>query len=336
MEQKNNSVLRTLLKSRELSLVIVLTLFILIIQLRNPVFLSGGNINDLLRNYSVTMIVALGMMGVLIVGGIDISVGSTLAMSGMTMALLMRDNPGISTPLAFLISTAVGLLGGLFNGLVTVKGKVPPIITTMGTMNIFRGITYLIAQNQWVAAIQLPDNFKSFANSKYLSFGLVNNMIMIMLVAFVIFYFFMRYSRIGRRIYATGSNEYAAKMSGINTDRIKILTYAILGTLCGLGGAMWVSVYASAQGNMAIGLEMDAIAACVIGGVSLSGGRGSVVGVFLGALIMAIIGNALPLIGVSQFYQTALKGLIILVTVILNVLGQRQMTKRNLGKRDLI
>mgnify|MGYP002724520441 CR=1 FL=1 len=125
-------------------------------------------------------------------------------------------------------------------------------------------------------------------------------------------------------------------MSGINTDRIKILTYAILGTLCGLGGAMWVSVYASAQGNMAIGLEMDAIAACVIGGVSLRGGRGSVVGVFLGALIMAIIGNALPLIGVSQFYQTALKGLIILVTVILNVLGQRQMTKRNLGKRDLI
>ena len=99
---------------------------------------------------------------------------------------------------------------------------------------------------------------------------------------------------------------------------------------------MWVSVYASAQGNMAIGLEMDAIAACVIGGVSLRGGRGSVVGVFLGALIMAIIGNALPLIGVSQFYQTALKGLIILVTVILNVLGQRQMTKRNLGKRDLI
>lgn len=336
MEKKNNSILKILLRSRELSLVIVLVLIVLLIQLRNPVFLTAGNVNDLLRNYSVTMIVALGMMGVLIVGGIDISVGSTLAMSGMTMALLMRDNPGISTPLAFLISTAVGLLAGLFNGVVTVKGKVPPIITTMGTMNIFRGITYLIAQNQWVAAIQLPNAYKAFANSRYLSFGLINNMITIMLVAYIIFYFFMRYSRIGRRIYATGSNEYAAQMSGINTDRIKILTYTLLGTLCGLGGAIWVSVYASAQGNMATGLEMDVIAACVIGGVSLSGGRGSVVGVLLGASIMAIIGNALPLVGVSQFYQTALKGLIILVTVILNVLGQRQMTRSNLRRRDLI
>lgn len=145
----------------------------------------------------------------------------------------------------------------------------------------------------------------------------------------------MKWTRTGRKIYAIGSNPEAAEISGIRIDNIKLLVYSLMGAICGLAGAMWVSVYASAQGDMATGIEMDVIAACVIGGVSLTGGRGSVVGVFLGSLTIAIIGKALPLIGVSQFWQSAIKGVIILVAVILNVMAQRVMDKNNLKGREM-
>lgn len=325
--------LKTLAASREFSLLIVLVAIVIAITVSNPVFISLKNITDMLTNYSTTMILALGMMLVLLIGGIDISIGATIALSGMLSALIMRDNPNIPVPLAFLISLAVGLFCGLLTGAVIIKGKVPPIIATLGFMNIYRGLTYLVARNQWVPAYQIPNAYKQFATSNYLSFGLINNMITVMLVCYIIFYFFLRYTRTGRRIYATGSNVEAAQFSGINTDRIKFVAYGTMGLLSGLVGALWVSIYASAQGDMAMGIEMDVIAACVIGGVSLSGGRGNVVGVFLGALIMAILGNALPLVGISQFYQNGLKGLIILMAIILNALTQRSIVASNLRRR---
>lgn len=136
-------------------------------------------------------------------------------------------------------------------------------------------------------------------------------------------------------MYAVGSNPEAAAVSGINIGNVKIGVYTLMGFLCGLGGALWTSLYKSAQGDMATGIEMDVIAACVVGGVSLTGGRGSVTGVFLGSLAIAIIGKALPLIGVSQFWQNAIKGLIILVAVVLNVLAQRTMDKNNLKRREM-
>ncbi len=331
---KKNKLLKNLTSSREISLLLVLVLMVVAITIANPVFISLKNINDMLTNYSTTMILALGMMLVLLIGGIDISIGATIAFSGMSTALIMRDNPGVPVLVSFLIAIAIGLICGLFIGLVIIKGKVPPIIATMGFMNIYRGLTYLLARNQWVAAYQIPEAYKAFATSSYLSFGLINNMIMVMLVCYIIFFFFLKYSRTGRRIYATGSNVEAAGFSGINTDRIKFVAYGVMGLLSGLVGALWVSIYASAQGDMAMGIEMDTIAACVIGGVSLNGGRGSVVGVFLGALTMAILGNALPLVGISQFYQNGLKGLLILLAIIFNVLTQRSIIANNLRRRE--
>lgn len=333
MEKKFD--LKKLAGSRELSLVIVLLILCIFIQFRNDTFLTIKTISDMLKNYSITMILALGMMCVLLIGGIDISIGSTIALSGMGTAILMRDGVVQNTLFGFLAAIVIGALSGFMISLVISKGKVSPIITTLGFMNIYRGITYLVADNQWVAAYQFPERFKDFSNTGFLGFGLLNHLVMIMIIAYLIFFFLMKWTRTGRKIYAVGSNPEAAMVSGIQTDRIKMLVYSVMGALAGLGGAMWVSVYASAQGDMATGIEMDVIASCVIGGVSLTGGRGSVAGVFLGSLTMAVISKSLPLIGVSQFWQSAIKGAIIIIAIMINVMVLRMIDKNNLKGREM-
>ena len=330
MKKKFN--LKKLTSSREASLVIVMIVMCALIQLRNSTFLSGSNVNDILVNNFWIFIPALGMLLVLVIGGIDISIGSTVALSGMAAGLVMRDHPEVPTILLFLVAVVVGLLSGLVIGLVIAKGNVIPIIATMGFMNIYRGATYLIAKSQWIAAYQVPENYKSFALG---STAGVSNFLIVTIICYLVFFFLLKYTTIGRRVYAVGSNAEAASVSGINIDGIKIMVYTVMGTLSGLVGGMWVSKYASAQGDAAKGMEMDVIAACVIGGVSLTGGRGTVLGVFLGALVMAILGNALPLINVSSFVQDAIKGLIIIIAVILNTLTQRSLAKNNLKAREM-
>jgi rhamnose transport system permease protein len=287
------------------------------------------------KNYAVDFVIALGMMLVLLIGGIDISVGSSLAFSGMTAAIFLRDHQGTPVPVIFLISIIVGTICGLLIGVIISYGKVHPIICTLGTMSIYRGLAYLIAKNEWVAAAQFTKSYKAFAQSRYLGFGFINNLIVIVIVLFIVFFIVMKWTPAGRKVYAVGSNADAALVSGIKVKNVKVACYTILGSLCGLSGAMYTSVYASSQGNMATGIEMDVIAACVVGGVSLTGGRGSVVGVFLGTLIISIIGKGLPLIGVSQFWQKAIKGVIILIAVIINILVQRQMNKAALKRREI-
>lgn len=327
--------IKKIINSREISLFIVLVIFGLFIQFRNVAFFTPRNINNMLINYSTTMVLSLGMMCVLLVGGIDISIGSILSLSGMVAALVLRDFPNTSVFVAILIAVGVGGICGLINGLVIAKGGVPPIIATMGSMNILRGLTYLVADNEWVAAYQLPDSFKGFATGKYLGFGLVNNLIVIAAIMILVFYFFLKYTRTGRKVYAVGNNSEAAELSGINIAGIKIFVYTIMGIFAGLAGVLWVSLYASSQGDMGMGIEMNVIAACVIGGVSLAGGRGTVGGVVLGAITIAMLGNGLPLIGVSQFSLDAIKGFIIVMAVILNVMLQRSKVKNNLRRREI-
>lgn len=324
--------LKKLTKSREMSLVLVLIVLCSVIQLRNTTFLSFTNINDLLVNASILSILALGMMCVLIIGGIDISIGSTLAFAGMSAGLIMRDHPQIPAIVIFGIAILVGACGGLLIGLVIAKGKVIPIIATLGFMTIFRGGTYLIANNKWIAAYQVTEEYKNFTLNRTLG---INNMIWVAIICFLFFAYFMKYTRTGRKIYAVGSNAEAAEISGININKIKILVYTIMGALSGLCGGLWVSKYASAQGDAAKGIEMDVIAACVIGGVSLTGGKGTVIGVLLGAITLGVLNNALPLINVSSFWQDAIKGLIIIAAVLLNTITQRKLDKGNLKGRDI-
>lgn len=332
MEKK--SLLKRITGSREASLLLVLVILCTVIQMLSPSFLTAKSIQDMLKNNAVIMIMALGMLCVLLIGGIDISITSTLALSGMTVGMLLKYNVVHHTLLLFLIAVFAGALCGAAVGLVVSKGKVLPIIATMGFMYIYRGFAYLIAKSQWASAENLGD-FKNFALGKELGFGILNNVIVIVLVCYIIFFAFMKWTRTGRKIYAVGSNPEAAAISGINTLKIKLMVYTLMGMLAGLCGALAVAVYSSAQPNMLYGKEMDVIAACVIGGVSMSGGRGTVAGALLGSLILAVIAKALPLVGIDSIVQNTVKGGIILTVIIFNVVARRMMQKEHLKGREM-
>lgn len=332
---KKSSFLKKLVNSREMSLVVVLIILCAFIQFRNDTFLTAKTWADLLKNYSTTITISLGMMLVLLIGGIDISIGATLAFSGMCASLMMRDGVYSSTFVMFLVSTIIGTLCGMLVGLIIAKGRIQPIIATLGLCNIFRGATYIVSKSAWVSAYQFESGFKKFAQTSTLTGGLINNLVFIMLVCYLIFFFVMKWTVFGRRIYAVGSNPEAARVSGIKVDKIKFIVYTLMGAFSGLVGAMYTSLYASAMNDMGAGMEMDAIASCVLGGVSLLGGQGSVIGVFLGALMMSIISKALPLIGISQFWKQAIKGAIILIAIIVNTITQRTMDRNALKARDI-
>ena len=320
--------------SREASLVIVLIVLCALISVKSPAFLSMQNILEILKNNAVIMIMSLGMLCVLLVGGIDISITSTLALAGMSIGMMYKYNVIESTLLGFVSAAALGAVCGLVIGLVISWGRVLPIIATMGFMYIYRGLAYLVAQDQWAGADALG-TFKDFALSNSLGLGLINNVIVITILCYVFFYIVLKWTKFGRNIYAVGSNEEAARISGINVTAVKTAVYTIMGLLAGISGALATSVYASAQPNMQTSKEMDVIAACVIGGVSMNGGRGSVLGALLGALVLSVIAKALPLVGIDAIAQNTVKGVIIVAVIILNVLTQRMMDKTNLEKREM-
>ena len=269
MEKK--SVLKKITGSREALLAVILILLFVIVTIISPSFLTPKSIMDMLKNNAVTMVMALGMLCVMLVGGIDISIMSTLALSGMSIGMLWKYEHISNTFLTFVIALAIGTVCGFLVGLVISRADVPPIIATMGFMYIYRAMGYLVSNNgEWASAAALG-TFKDFATSSFLG---INNVVWVIIICYVIFFFFMKWTRLGRKIYAVGSNADAAQVSGINVKNIKLMVYTVMGFLGGLGGALQVSVYASAMPDMQQGGEMDVIAACVIGGVSMSGGRG--------------------------------------------------------------
>lgn len=326
------SALKKITGSREILLVGILILLFAVVTVISPSFLTPKSIMDMLKNNAVTMVMALGMLCVMLVGGIDISIMSTLALSGMSVGMLLKYEVITSPVLAFLISIAIGTACGLLVGLVISRANVPPIIATMGFMYVFRAMGYLVSNGgEWAGAAALG-SFKDFATTKFLG---INCVIWAIILCYVFFYFFMKWTRTGRKIYAVGSNASAAEVSGINVKNIKMMVYVIMGFLAGLGGALQVSVYASAMPDMQQGGEMDVIAACVIGGVSMSGGRGSVIGALLGSLILATIAKALPLVGFDALWQNTIKGVLILVVVVVNVVLQRIADKNALKRREM-
>lgn len=322
-----------LLRRREASLLLVMVLLCAVIQWRSGgAFLSGTVLTQLTQNYAYVAVLSFGMLLVLLIGGIDISIGATVALSGMSTCLLMRDGVITSPVIAYLFSILIGLVCGLIIGVIVAKGKVIPIIATLGMQYIYRGLTYLVSGTLWVPADKMLPDYKAFAQGSFLG---INNLFWIVIIVFAAMLVFLKWTGFGRQIYAVGSNPDAAKISGIHIDRVKIIVYSINGAIAGLAGAMYTSLYASAQGNMATGAEMDVIAACVIGGVSLNGGQGNAFGVLLGAITIAIISKSLSLVGIDAFWQRALKGAVILLAVIVNVLVQRSADRRALEGREI-
>lgn len=330
MEKK--SFVKKITGSREALLAIILLILFAVVTAISPSFLTPKSILDMLKNNAVTMVMALGMLCVMLVGGIDISIMSTLALSGMAIGMLLKYEHISNTFLAFVIALAIGTACGFLVGMVISRADVPPIIATMGFMYVFRALGYLISHGgEWASAAALG-SFKNFATTKIVGMSAV---IWVVIACYVIFFFFMKWTRTGRMIYAVGSNANAAEVSGINVKNVKLMVYMIMGFLSGLGGALQVSVYASAMPDMQLGGEMDVIAACVIGGVSMSGGRGTVLGALLGSLILATIAKALPLVGIDALAQNTIKGVLILVVVVVNVVLQRIADRNALKGREM-
>ncbi|MCI1208588.1 MAG: ABC transporter permease [Treponema sp.] len=327
-----NSKKKTRSSFRELGLLGFIVVIGILVEIRNPMFLTLNNLRDIGVNTSILSILAVGMLMVLLTAGIDLSIGATIAFSGMCVALTLKVHPGVPIFVALLEGMAIGALVGAVLGTFVSRFSILPIIASLGMMNIVRGVTYVVSGSKWVSAYQLPDDFKDFATGSFLG---ISHFLWIAIIVYVVFFYFLNYTKVGRWIYAVGSNPAAAKISGIPKRRVTALVYILMGLLAGLAGVLWVSKYASAQGNTASGYEMDVIAACVIGGVSITGGRGKISGLILGCLLFGILNNALPLINVSPFWQNAIEGLVIMVAIIVNIVIERRIDRKALMAREI-
>jgi rhamnose transport system permease protein len=331
-DREKESLMASVARFREVGLLGFIVLLSVIIQWRNPSFLTIENLNDMITNTAILSILAVGMMLVIITRGIDLSIGATLALSGMISALTVGAYPDLPPVVAILLGVGIGIVSGVVLGAIIAKGGVLPIIATLGMMYIFRGLTFMVSGGKWVSAHQMPESFKGIATGSFLG---INHLILIAVLIYVAFYYFINHTRTGRQIYAVGSNPDSAKISGINHDKIIWLVYTIMGGLSGLAGVLWVSKFASAQGDTANGYELTVIAACVLGGVNIAGGSGKISGLILGSVLIGIMNNALPLINVSPFWQTGIQGSIILIAVVLNALVKRGVDMNALMRRRI-
>lgn len=323
----------TLAASRESGIIVFIILLVILVSLRSgSAFLSIDNFRDILLNISILAIVALGQTMVIITRGIDLSVSSMIGLVAMMVAFVVKANPELSLGLAVALGLVLGCVLGSFNGLLITVGNVPPIIATLGTLSIYRGAVFLYSNGTWINAFEIPQSFKML--SKGTPLGLPNLVIFALVVAAIIYYF-LNYTRLGRDIYAVGSNPAAAQVAGIRVQRIIFMVYLISGLLSGLAGVLWASRFESAQTNTALGFELQTVAASVVGGVNIFGGSGTVTGVLLGAFLLGIINNALTLVRISPFWQLAAQGLLILLAVVVDSLilrrVQRTLTVRKLA-----
>ncbi len=253
------------------------------------------------------------MTFVILTGGIDLSVGSILALSSALVAGMMAS--GMDPFLAMAVGLLAGLVMGIVNGIIIAKGKVAPFIATLATMTIFRGLTLVYMDGRPITGLGDHLMFQMFGRGYFLGIPVPA---VTMMIAFAVLYFILKKTTFGRRTFAIGGNEEAAALSGINVTRIKVMIYGLSGILAALAGIVLTSRLDSAQPTAGTSYELDAIAAVVLGGTSLSGGRGWIVGTFIGVLIIGVLNNGLNLLGVSSFFQQVVKGLVILLAVLID------------------
>jgi rhamnose transport system permease protein len=327
--RQRNNLLRRILSRREVALGAFIIALIIAVSIRSPYFLTISNFRNILLDSSLLMILAIGQMMVIITRGIDLSVASGLAFSGMTVGMIIKNGLEIHPLVAILMGIGIGLVLGSFNGLLVSKAGIPPIIATIASMTIYRGFTYVVGGGAWVNAADMHDSFKQMTRGTILG---IPNLIFIVIIVSLIFYYFLGHTMTGRQIYAFGSNPDAARFVGISVGKINFLVYMFSGILAGLAGVLWVSRYASAQPNTAAGFELLTVAACVIGGVFIFGGTGTILGVLMGSFLLSIIVNALNQIRISPFWKMAIQGAIILIAVITDSILSRR-TERILHER---
>lgn len=292
----------------------------ILLSIATPNFRTTTNVLNVLRTVSTNAFLAIGVMMAITLGGIDLTGGAMLALSGCVMVKFMVAFE-MSIPLAMVCALIVGLVAGFLNGVIIAYSGIHPFIVTLAMQNICRGAAYLIAGGQPIT-LYGRDDFSSIGNG--LTFGKIPNPVIYMAIALLLLYLFLNKTRFGRHIYAVGGNETAARFSGINAKLVRIVVWTISGFMAAFAGVIMASRMTSGQPAVGIGYETDAIAACVVGGTSMHGGVGTVGGTIIGLLIMGIISNGLNLLHVNSYWQYVVKGLIILGAVYLDIIRKRK------------
>ena len=290
-----------------------LILLIIVVSILNPSFLDLSNLLNLLRQISINGLIAFGMTFIILTGGIDLSVCSILALSSAFIALMITS--GVDPIIALIIGVLIGFVLGAVNGLLVTKGNMAPFIATLATMTIFRGLTLVITDGNPITNLGDSYLFQLFGKGYFIGIPVPA---VTMIIVFVILLIILQKTTFGRHTYAIGGNEVAAKISGIKVNKIKILIYGISGLMSALAGGILTSRLNSAQPTAGTSYELDAIAAVVLGGTSLTGGKGRIVGTLIGVLIIGVLNNGLNLLGVSSFYQQVVKGVVILIAVLID------------------
>lgn len=310
-----------LLKHREALLAAVIVLMVIAIGTRVPSFIAPGNLVEMFNDTSILIILALGQMMVLLTKGIDLSMAANLALTGMIVALINFNYPEVPVWALLILATALGLLMGVINGLLVWKMGIPAIVVTLGTMSIYRGIIFLLSGGGWVNSNQMGADFLGLPRASVLGLPVLS---WCAIAALLLVGYFLRYSRTGRALYTAGGNATAAYYTGINAGKMQFVSFCLSGALAGFCGYLWISRFAVAYVDVANGFELQVVAACVIGGISTMGGTGRVLGCLCGALFLGVINNALPVIGVSPFWQMAISGTVIVIAVLLNERGNKR------------
>jgi rhamnose transport system permease protein len=321
--------LRRWLGGRDVALAALNFVLLVAVALKFPNFVAPANIADLLDDTAILFLLALAEMLVILTGAIDLSVAANLALTGVAVALVNAAHPALGVAPIIVLALVAGTALGAVNAVLVWKLRLPSIVVTLGTLAIYRGGIFLLTGGAWVNSNQMSDAFLNFIRVPFLG---LTTLTWIAILGILGAGLFLTFSVAGRNLYATGGNRLAATYAGIDPGRMQALAFLISGAVSGLCGYFWVSRFAVAYVEVAQGFELQAIAACVIGGVSIAGGLGTVPGVVLGALFLGIVKNALPLIGISPFWQMAIAGAVITVAVIINARGEGRARERRILK----
>jgi len=319
--------LKRITRMREFMIFMIVVGIVIIMSLSSPYFLHSGNLLAVLLGLSIEAMIAVAMASLMVSGGFDMSVGSIVAFTGAMTAIMLKS--GWPIVLAVLVGLLLGAGIGLFNGLIIAKVGINPFVTTLASLSLFRGLTLIVTQGQNIS--DLPASFNIIGQAKI--FG-VQTPIVIALLLVIFGDILLRKSRFFRQNYYIGGNEKSARLSGIPVDWMKVFNYVMTGTLAALAGIVMTSRLGSASVTAGNGLELRVITAVIIGGASLQGGEGTVLGAFLGSLVMALITNALTLLGVDVYWQTFIIGATLLVAVLIDKIGKDSKIKNSAKKKE--
>ncbi len=322
---------KQLTSARETILFAAILAILVLVTTRFPGFIAPGNLIDVFNDTSPLIILALGQMAVILTRCIDLSVAANLALTGMIVATLNSVNPDLPIVFIPILAVLIGAALGAINGILVWKLEIPPIVVTLGTMTIFRGIIFVISDGNWINAHEMSPAFTALPRAIFLGLPVLSWFAIVIMVAS---YVVITRTPLGRAFFAVGGNPHAAVYSGISIGKTQFAAFVLSGALAGLTGYLWVARYAVAYVDIAGGFELEVVAACVIGGISIAGGVGSVGGAILGAIFLGIVKNALPVVNISPFWQLAISGSAIIIAVAFNAQSSRTKGRVILKKAE--